>query len=48
MKATIEGLGTLVIIAENDIESYALKKWMEDYWNFCEGGLKSDSKNKLK
>ena len=31
MKAEIDNTGILTIIAENDLESYALDKWFEDH-----------------
>lgn len=31
MKAKIDQFGTLRVIAENELEAYALRKWSDDY-----------------
>ena len=39
MKAQINYVGTLTIIAENKTELYALKKWVEDSLDYSEDDL---------
>ena len=46
MKANIRRPGILIISAENEIESYALDKWMHDNWDNCNGTLKKEN-NKM-
>jgi hypothetical protein len=43
MKAEIDDSGRLVVIAESNIESYALDAWMEKNLNGCDYNFKVES-----
>lgn len=37
MKAVLDHKGTLAVIAETELEAYALRKWGEDHFNGVAG-----------